>query len=106
MVGSNEMFRHGIYIGSYIPKSNAVKPKKYVVDMFGGEYDLRAHLHLRTMDDFIQTKGFPDLAVIRYNNDTQKIIFFEIDDLRELYRFSGCVQIVCINISCNSIWSP
>jgi len=76
--GSNAVFHHGIYIGPYTPQGEAVggaaaKPKKYVVDMFGEPHEGKqgARLRLRTMEEFIRTKAFPELAVIRYSNDTQ-----------------------------------
>jgi hypothetical protein len=73
--GSNAVFHHGIYIGPYTPQGgvDAAKPKKFVVDMFGEPHEGKqgASLRLRTMDEFMRTKGFPELAVIRYSNDTQ-----------------------------------
>ena len=73
--GRNEGFHHGIYIGPYTPEgeANASKPKKFVVDMFGEPHEGKqgATIRLRTMDEFMRTKGFPELAVVRYSNDTQ-----------------------------------
>jgi hypothetical protein len=76
--GSNAVFHHGIYIGPYAPQgepepANPKSKKKYVVDMFGETYEGKegARIRIRTMDDFMRTKGFPELAVIRYSNDTQ-----------------------------------
>jgi hypothetical protein len=73
--GSNEVFHHGIYIGPYTPPGGRgeTKPRKYVVDMFGETHEgsAGASLRLRTMEEFLRTRGFPELAVIRYSEDTQ-----------------------------------
>ena len=69
--GSKAVFRHGIYIGPYT-QGDLGKPRRYVVDMLGEPQGGKrgASLRLRTMDEFMRTKGFPELAVIRYVNDT------------------------------------
>jgi hypothetical protein len=103
LAGSNAVFHHGIYIGPYTPhgEADAVKPKKYVVDMFG-EDKQSASLRLRTMDEFIRN-GYPDLAVIRYSNDTQAARDRSADlALRTQYELHDCTGLYnLLGFNCN-----
>jgi hypothetical protein len=72
--GSNAVFHHGIYIGPYTPEG-AVGEDEYVIDMYGApdEGKRGARLRLRPMSKFINMKGFPELAVVRYAADTPAV---------------------------------
>jgi hypothetical protein len=99
--GSNAVFHHGIYIGLYTPQ-DATKPKRYVVDMLG------TSLRLRTMEEFIRTKGFPELAVIRYSNDTlsarDRSASLALSTLHELHDCTGLYHLLGDNCNNFATW--
>jgi len=85
-----------------VPPRHLKKPKRYVVDMLG------TSLRLRTMEEFIRTKGFPELAVIRYSNDTlsarDRSASLALRTLHELHDCTGLYHLLGDNCNNFATW--
>jgi hypothetical protein len=93
---SNDVFHHAIFVGE--KASNGVTDD-FVVDMHGRSKE-DAKLCLRTMDEFLGVKGRPELAVLRYKDDSDEKreksawlaeeSYNRLSDCIDLYNLLGC----------------